>query len=141
MKTDVNIFWVTEVTPDGIETLVTAQPWKAVQKMEEIVGLPAPRKEPFDQFRDMSLHALKNTDFNADFELVEVEVDEVEAVRECPKAKVFAQFDEQEFIEHLEDTERYRVIETANLFDQMKAEWLAAHISEISIEQLENLVK
>lgn len=143
MKADVNVFWVT-INEDGLETFVSGSAALANAK----IALWAPeatsdKSDPFDRFRDLSLKVATKTDGRVDagFDLIEAEVDFVQLIRDCFPSEVLEQLNENDLVEFLEDTGKYRVVETEGLNDQMKLDWLKENLGNISLEQLENLVK
>lgn len=142
MKTDTIIFWVSLAEAGTIETFVTGSPVLANAKIAQWAGLSSDKSDAFQAFRDLSLKVATKTDglVDAAYELIEVDVDFEQLVRDSP-SEALEQLDENDIIEFLEATEKYRVVETPNLYDQMKIEWLKKNWENISLEQLENLVK
>lgn len=143
MKTDTIIFWVTLADQGAIETFVTGSPVLVNAKIAQWAGLSSDKSDAFQAFRDLSLKVATKTDglVDAAYELIEVDVDFEQLVRDSAPAETLEQLDENDIIEFLEATEKYRVVETPNLYDQMKIEWLKKNWENISLEQLENLVK
>lgn len=142
MKADVTIFWVT-INEDGLETFVSGSAVLANAKIAEWAPeVSSDKSDPFDRFRELSLKVRTKTDgrVDASYDLIEAEVDFVQFIRDCSPSEVLEQLNDNDIIEYLEDR-NYCVLQPESLNDQMKLDWLKQNLGNISLEQLENLVK